>query len=1009
MHRSRGRLPLLVLAGVLSAGGGAHAQNVNTQFGENKITYETFSWHVYESPHFDVHYYPASEPFLEDVVSHAESAYIELSKALDHELRFRVPLIIYKTHGEFQQTNVSLAELPEAVAAFAEPIQHRMVLPIDMPADELYELISHELVHIFQYSLFFEGYLGRALRSNIPTWLMEGMASYFAKDESTIDQMVIRDAVVNNFLPPIETLDQVTFLAYRFGHAVFDFIEEEHGLESVRSFLFEYRKVLLTNNLEKAVKEAFGYELDEFNRRFNRYLRRKYYPVLLEKKSPDDHGEEVGVKKPGVFTFSPNVSPSGELVAVLANPKAELDLLILSAEDGSTVKNLTKGWSNDHRGFVAEAFEGKRDLSWSPVADQVAVFARREQHWPLLVYDTIRGKKVRDIVFEDIVQCASPAFSPDGRRVAFEGNRNGIVDLFEVDLETRALRNLTQDDFFDANPWYSPDGKTLVYNRRIGESWKIFSVDLTDSSKKTQLTFGAYSEVQPSFSRDGSRIYFSSDRGEDRVFNIYGLDLATGDVEQFTDVVGGCFAPVEMAARNAERNLVFTSFFEGTFRLYRMPLLQAEREIDAQERLEEPLEAEPFEPPLTLRVDETAKHPYKLRWDIDAPSVTAAVADDGTFLAAAAVQFSDLLGNHRARILAYSLSDFSNYQGTYINLKRRFSWGATVYDFRDYFLRIDSGGGQERDEAYHNTGANGFIEYPFSRHYRVEGSVGFLDNSQALLVADPATGISSYQDFSDRFATFELGIVGDTTRFQSFGPFQGKRFRLGTLFGAHLSGDGEGDIVEHRLDFRAYKQLTRRSLLAFRAASIYNVGERENSYGFGGINQLRGFDFREFVGSRLAWSNVELRFPLIDELSFPVLRLGQIRGVFFLDAGAAWFQDDLWWDPELVGIRTGVSIKDRNDNGLLDAPDFKILDPIGFSWWDSDQDQPQDARVSYGVGVNFVFIGGLQFNWIWAKPLDYTQYVLQPSENDENVAEFRLGPVTVDGETQTEFYILYDW
>ena len=38
-------------------------------FGKNKITYQDFDWYVYESPHFDVHYYPEVEPFLEEIVS----------------------------------------------------------------------------------------------------------------------------------------------------------------------------------------------------------------------------------------------------------------------------------------------------------------------------------------------------------------------------------------------------------------------------------------------------------------------------------------------------------------------------------------------------------------------------------------------------------------------------------------------------------------------------------------------------------------------------------------------------------------------------------------------------------------------------------------------------------------------------------------------------------------------------------------------------------------------------
>jgi ferritin-like protein len=42
------------------------------------------------------------------------------------------------------------------------------------------------------------------------------------------------------------------------------------------------------------------------------------------------------------------------------------------------IKNLTKGWTNRYQYLVAEAFSGRRDLSWSPAGDEIAVFARRE-------------------------------------------------------------------------------------------------------------------------------------------------------------------------------------------------------------------------------------------------------------------------------------------------------------------------------------------------------------------------------------------------------------------------------------------------------------------------------------------------------------------------------------------------------------------------------------------------------------------------------------------------------
>jgi hypothetical protein len=957
------------------------------QFGQNKITYEKFQWQVYHAPHFDIHYDPSVEPFLEDIVSYAESAYLDISHELDYELRFRVPMIVYKTHGEFQQTNVQLSEVDEAVGAFAEPLQNRMVLPIDVPSDKLYQLISHELTHIFEFSFLFEGYLSRTLRSNPPTWLMEGLASYLGHDEDNLDRMAIRDAVVNNVLPPIESLQYVTFLTYRYGHAVFDFIEQEHGKEGLRTFLFEYRKALLSNNVEKAVKDAFGYDMATFNRKFNQYLRKKYFPVLLSRKTPDDYGKEIGIRREGVFTFSPNLSPSGELMAVLASPTGlELDLLVLSARDGKKVKNLTRGFTNHWRYLVANAFEGKRDLSWSPVADQIAIFARRGNRWPLLVFDAVRGKRMHEIAFDDIVECSSPAFSPDGQRVAFEGNRHGVVDLFEVDLATREVRNLTQDEFFDANPWYAPDGKTLLYDRRIGSHWKIFSVDLSDPEKKTALTFGGSNDIQPSYSRDGSRVYFSSDLGPEGVYNLYELDLASGDIRQHTDVVGGCFAPVETVGANGERGLVYATYFAGTFRLYRMDLGKGEREISGAERAAEPTEAAPFAPPLNLRVDQSQKEPYKLRWDIEAPAVSVGVTDDGTFLSNGALQFSDLMGDHRIQIVASTVAQFSNIDVIYANLKRRFDWGAAAFDERDYFLQ-DTGTFIDRDQISRSTGANVFIEYPFNRHYRVEASAGVLQNSQDLLLGfQPVTGAPVFQRFSDTFGTLSAAFVGDTARGQSFGPFQGKRFRAGATWGPHLSGDVDGDFLEYRVDFRAYRQATRRSLLATRLATIFNAGERENTYGLGGINQLRGFGFRDFIGSRLAWANFEFRFPLIDELRFPVMRLGQIRGLFFFDVGAAWFDNDLWYDPQTQAIR----IDNANQ-------------PVGFKFWDSDENRLRDGRASYGAGFQFLFLGGLQLNWVWARPLNYEQF--DPALNGG-----LGGFAKVDGGgTRNQFYIVFDF
>ena len=111
------------------------------------------------------------------------SAYQHVSTELKHDLGAKVPLVLFKTQAEFQQQNVIPSEVPEGVAAFAEPTRDRMVLPIDEPPDQLYRLITHELTHIFEFDIIPRGLVQRG----IPLWVDEGLSDYMAGVWNPID------------------------------------------------------------------------------------------------------------------------------------------------------------------------------------------------------------------------------------------------------------------------------------------------------------------------------------------------------------------------------------------------------------------------------------------------------------------------------------------------------------------------------------------------------------------------------------------------------------------------------------------------------------------------------------------------------------------------------------------------------------------------------------------------------------------------------------------------------
>jgi hypothetical protein len=386
--------------------------------GKNKIRYDKFKWLTYQTPHFKISYYDRVEPKLEKIASYAESSYDELARKLNFQILEPVPMIVYATHAEFEQTNIIVGFIPEGVGAFASPVRNRMVLPVDLPDRELQALIQHELTHIFQYEILFQGRRGRALFAAPPQWFMEGGASYFADDEDSRDEMYLRDAVLSDIVPSVAA-PVGGFFSYRYGHKVFEFIEERWGEDGVRDFVFGFRGGF-GGGAPRVIEKVFNMDVEQFDSEFRGWLRAKYLPYQ-DRGTPGEYGRPFRVQGAGANAHeaSPTVSPSGDLVAAFTTYKQDVDVAVFGAPDRKLYKNLTKGYTTKYEYLIAQGFtvgpaEG-RDLAYSPDGNYVAVFARTERTRSLLLLDAHRGgiAKRFDIPLP-VDQAAQPAYSPEG-------------------------------------------------------------------------------------------------------------------------------------------------------------------------------------------------------------------------------------------------------------------------------------------------------------------------------------------------------------------------------------------------------------------------------------------------------------------------------------------------------------------------------------------------------------------------------------------------------------------
>jgi Tol biopolymer transport system component len=931
-------------------------------FGKNKVQYRDFAWQIYHSPHFNVHYYSAEQDQLQKIVSFAESAYDRLSREFNFQIKDPVPLIYYATHSAFEQNNIIPNFIPEGLGAFASPVRFRMVLPTDMPDPELMELLSHELTHIFQYHMLFQGSLAKAVATTPPTWFMEGMASYMAKDESARDKMFLTDAVVNDSLPSIKQ-DFGGFFAYRYGHALFDFVEERWGRDGFLDFLYETRNTI-GSRVDRAVQRTFKMEPEEFDLEFRRWLRSKYLPQLIETGEPSDFGRLFRVEdNPDSWETSPVASPSGDLVASVSSLRGDIDVVLFDAEKRSFLRNITHGYSNQYQYIVAqEQALGRqmgRDLAFSPDGNYIAVFAKREKGRSLLLLDVLNGGIYKIFDIDPIEQQLSPAWSPDGKTIAFSGFKGGHFDIFLLDVESGTFRNFTNDSVYDGAPTFSPDGKSIVLASVVGEGYaKLFRIPVDQPGQRYPLTTGKSNDGDPVYSPDGKRVYFTSDR--DGRENIFSLDLGSGEVRQYTNVVTGAYMPTVLREREGKERLVFTGYWKGSMNLYVTDVDQPIGQPEATQIATEPSQDEKllaYEPDIQVTLDDANKEKYGgFKFFLEGAESYIGVDNNQDYIGRILLTFSDYLGDRRILANLASVESLSNFDIVYADLSNRLQWQARLFDDRSFYILPNevTGQAQRFRTRYQITGAIGSLIYPFSFYRRAEIGLGYVYRKFAIpgFFFNPDIGDFElgFQEVSDDFPLVQGALVGDSARFANYGPVSGRRWRLDASYAPDIGGGGSDSGIGNGgggggstlfssvdIDVRQYIPVSQRSNIALRGFAGYSEGNQPNPYYFGGMDTVRGVNFRDLVGDRAFFANVEYRFPLIDVVATPFLVFQGIRGVVFFDIGGAWYND---------------------------FQDFKF--------YNSDEGRLQDAVASYGWGVTVRFLG-LDLNWDFARLWDFKE------------------------------------
>lgn len=978
--------------------------SVYTQFGQNKVQYKVFDWKYIQSQHFDIYFAQGGEYIAQFTAVAAESSLVSLENNIGYGIKNRIPILVYNSHNEFQQTNAIDVYLSEGIGGVTELFKNRIVVPFEGDYEKFRHVIHHELLHAYMNDLYYGGSLQNIISQNIalqfPGWFSEGMAEYQSiGGMDKANDMFMRDAVIYDYMPPLDYVDG--YLAYRGGQSFFSWLAEEYGKEKIGDLMIQIKAL---GDVEEGFIDVYNKELEELSEKWHKYLKQTYWPDINSRQELNDFAVRLtdSRKGDGFYNTAPSISPKGDKVVFISNRDDYFSVYIADIKSGKVIKKLIGG--NQTADFE-ELHLLTPGLCWSPNGKKVAISVKSGDKDAIYIIDAEDGDEQElPVEFDGIF---SVDWNPVNNSLVFRGDNSKQSDIWIYNLKTKGLQQVTNDLFTDIDPKWSRDGKLIYFSSDRGsytdlnnipvdfdmidydykdKDLYVYNVDNNTLSRFTEDKHANESSVVTS--PDGKKVLYVSDRNG--IDNIWLRDLETGEERPITNSLD----PVSQLSLSADgKRLAFSSLNKGGYDIFYLenpfeidinmkelpptgfvqklldeknkytgtdslkqfadsmkviadslletvnnsdsnavikdstgnPLYGSEVSLDLNPEKPDTLKKSPSQ---RLKLKEKNKSKFQITDNTNpdgsykinnykikfSPDLIYSNANYSSFYGVqgiAQMAFSDVLGNHRIYVATSLVLDLKNsdYAFAYYYLPKRIDWGISAYHSAR-FLLIGRNLSTSQLYRYRTFGGDISASYPLSKFKRIEGALSYNHLSKENL--DDPTEPTQRLDF----VMPAVSYVFDNTLWGYTAPIKGTRYKL-SLLGTPKIGSNGVSFFSAIGDYRTYFELADDYNFVLRLNAGASFGKNPQRFYIGGteswinyeiqddilpieeiqdfafstpVMPLRGYNYNYRSGSKFALMNAEFRFPLFRYLILGLLPLGfqNIQGVLFADAGTVW-------------------------------------------------------------------------------------------------------------------------
>jgi TolB protein len=210
--------------------------------------------------------------------------------------------------------------------------------------------------------------------------------------------------------------------------------------------------------------------------------------------------------------------------------------------------------------------------AWSPDGRRIAYVSFERGNSTIYVQEIGTGAREAVASFRGIN--GAPAFSPDGRRLALTLSKSGNPEIYVMDLASRNLTQVTRHYGIDTEPVWMPDGQSLLFTSDRAGKPQVYQVS-AGGGEPTRISFQGESNARATVSFDGKKIAMA--QGSGNVYRVAVLDRSFGGSGRWQTLSPGnldespSFAPngsmLLYATKEGRRGVLYAVSADGRVRL----------------------------------------------------------------------------------------------------------------------------------------------------------------------------------------------------------------------------------------------------------------------------------------------------------------------------------------------------------------------------------------------------------------------------------------------------------